>query len=682
MEENIPNNVEEENRQHGWIWKWSTVGVLGVLCVIGAVLMAIVAATSSPHGAHSYGGESPAVVFFGNFLGLFIIFCIITTPAILVRLLARRPLPKSVGILLSLLGLFILFFICGALGEKPEMGGLGTILVLGCAYKIASSLFGLRSIGIPISLPGDRKIGNAAPEKQQETTHENVVLPLTSPSENETHQEADNAFLIESTSTKENVSTLENETAQEIVKNTSLCPLSQSNEAEKTEGVSSEPELEQKPIITESNSKKGSSNIAFGILAILAVGAMVAVLGHSAHQSEARRIEKEKRIAAQNAINARADFWNGVIEGNYTKVEQAIKTGVDVNEVREEGDLSYTALHYAVMKGNVEMVELLLHSGASVNKETKSFPNLWHMFGQNKVDNYIVGRLITILSHAGLNPNIPIIVKLSPEQKKSFRDAFEKDAKKIIKEASGEVFDAEEISKEMKPIIEEMLASGEMRTCILNVAVEKGLSDAVRVLLDGGANPNGVGEKTTAFNTPLYTAAMARRLDIVKLLVEHGANPNWKDELTGTAPLLAAIGIPGKKSDRLLVKYLVEHGANCNQTNRAGLPFIHFAALNGDSEIVKLFISNGVSINELAKTSRYTPLRMAIEYKQYECAKWLVENGANLNIEDFEHLTDAMVIYFLGDNEPKWLNLLTQSQKDKALGDIIEWQRKYAHLYQ
>lgn len=680
MKENIQNDLDEEARQHIWIWKWSSVGILSALAGIGAVLMTAGSAVSYP-----YGGEHPAVTFLGVLLVFAFSFCILTAPALIVRLIVRRPLPMGVGVILSILGLFTAFMIDAALGEKPS-ASLAMILVAGCAYKIACSLYGLRSIGIPITLPGDKKIGEEAPNIVKEPTPEKSAPTLNEVTDKGDTQEFDDIFDINVEDVKTNAptSTVDEENKISSENDINAAPYSQSSAHDEPieESAPLPPELERSETPTTETTKKGNSNIAVGVLAVMAVVAICAAMAHSAHQSDMRRSEGEKKAALQKKINARADFWNGVIEEDYAKVAKALEVGVeDINEIREEREFSYTALQYAVMKGNVEMVELLLRNGADVNKGTKSFQNLWYMFGSCKAGDYTMGKLITILSQAGLNPNVPIIVKLTPEQKQAFRASFEKDAKKIIKDASGEVFDAEEISKEMKPMLEEMLASGEMRTCILSFAVEKGLIDTVRVLLDCGANPNGVGEKTTAFNTPLYTASAAHRLDIVKLLVEHGANANWKDELTGTTPLLAAIGLPGKQSDRPLVRYLVEHGANCNQRNRAGLPFIHFAVANGDCEVVSLMISKGVSINTLAQTANYTPLRMALEYKQYACAKWLVDHGANLNIEDFEHLTDAMVIYFMGEDDPKWANLLTKTQKDKAIKDIIEWQRKYAHLY-
>ncbi|MDP2206172.1 MAG: ankyrin repeat domain-containing protein [Alphaproteobacteria bacterium] len=50
--------------------------------------------------------------------------------------------------------------------------------------------------------------------------------------------------------------------------------------------------------------------------------------------------------------------------GDLRAVELLVKAGIDVNRL---GDMGYTPLHYAKMKGNDDVVEFLLSHGASEN---------------------------------------------------------------------------------------------------------------------------------------------------------------------------------------------------------------------------------------------------------------------------------------------------------------------------
>ncbi len=95
----------------------------------------------------------------------------------------------------------------------------------------------------------------------------------------------------------------------------------------------------------------------------------------------------------------------------------------------------------------------------------------------------------------------------------------------------------------------------------LHLAVERGDLEAVRLLLEGGADPNI--QKSSirpVARSPLNMAVERRRTDIVRLLLEHGANPNVWDHYGITrrySPLEIAVG----RGDATMTRLLVDHGA-------------------------------------------------------------------------------------------------------------------------
>ena len=80
-------------------------------------------------------------------------------------------------------------------------------------------------------------------------------------------------------------------------------------------------------------------------------------------------------------------------------------------------------------------------------------------------------------------------------------------------------------------------ANPEERHLALALASQYGLTEIVRILLDGGEDPNRFNPiGGHSHSTPLHQAAGNGHLDVVKLLVERGANSDVKDILFGGTP--------------------------------------------------------------------------------------------------------------------------------------------------
>jgi hypothetical protein len=71
----------------------------------------------------------------------------------------------------------------------------------------------------------------------------------------------------------------------------------------------------------------------------------------------------------------------------------------------------------------------------------------------------------------------------------------------------------------------------------LHAAIEAGKVEAVKLLLDSGANPNIRGKNEY---TPLFVASVSNQLAIAKLLIEKGADVNAKSKYNETPLILAA----------------------------------------------------------------------------------------------------------------------------------------------
>ncbi len=120
---------------------------------------------------------------------------------------------------------------------------------------------------------------------------------------------------------------------------------------------------------------------------------------------------------------------------------------------------------------------------------------------------------------------------------------------------------------------------------IFTKAVELGNPAIVQVMLDHGANTQGIAQQN---NTPLQAAIVKKRMDIVQLLVQHGANLFEKNLSDETLLMSAA-----SAGDVVSSRYLLDHGLNINARDSGGMTALMKAASNGHDDVVSLLIARG-----------------------------------------------------------------------------------------
>lgn len=146
---------------------------------------------------------------------------------------------------------------------------------------------------------------------------------------------------------------------------------------------------------------------------------------------------------------------------------------------------------------------------------------------------------------------------------------------------------------------------------------------------------------------PLGYAAAFGNIEIVKLLIEAGADPNGIGAY-GDVPLIKAAN-SGEMANRTpaeifkLQSYLLEHGADPNIPNRYGLsPFTGFC-MYGEFAKMELALKYGADVNGAYETRRIArPPTMAsvlmhtVSRKQAEAVVWLIDHGADVTYENRE----------------------------------------------
>ena len=160
-------------------------------------------------------------------------------------------------------------------------------------------------------------------------------------------------------------------------------------------------------------------------------------------------------------------------------------------------------------------------------------------------------------------------------------------------------------------------------TALLVAAVGTNNYEAVKLLIDNGANPLA---KNLIKESALVRATTLAGNDVIDLLLLKG---NEIDSVTENfTPLTAAIAF----SNRNAVLHLLEKGANPNIRDFYGLP-VGLAVVFPDTLVSNLLIQKTTNINDL-DVDNLTTIAWALynEHDQPEIIQALIDKGANVNI--------------------------------------------------
>ena len=281
-------------------------------------------------------------------------------------------------------------------------------------------------------------------------------------------------------------------------------------------------------------------------------------------------------------------------------LKELLKNSVNPNCTNDEGQ---TPLHIACHYSHVDVVMALLNHGANVNAENnkKECPLVWiDVWKFNEEVATIIARKLlehgadinaqtkygdTLLSSAAAAGNFSLVIEL-----------LKNGADVNIRDKNGQT-----------PL-------HDVDNC-----------DIVRELIKYGASMN---TKDRFGNTPLHTASVYGHISGVKELLRHKAKLKSSNNL-GYTPIYLAY----ENRQARVIKEFLEHSLRTKkQVIEENL--LHFAAMNGQIEIVSTILEHGVEVDQRdGDYDNTTPLHDAAEKGQLAIVKLLLIYGADINAQ-------------------------------------------------
>jgi ankyrin repeat protein len=392
------------------------------------------------------------------------------------------------------------------------------------------------------------------------------------------------------------------------------------------------------------------------------------------------------------------------MNGDLKTVRALIKEAVDLNAQQPDG---MTALHWAVQRRDLPIIDALLAAGAKVDITNRVGLKPFYLAAQNG-DAAAIARLLAagedanaVLTAEGETVLMLTAQTGNPEAVKLLLD---RGADPNVQQFRGQTALMWAAAEGHADVVALLLARGadpslsstastkqERRppggmTALL-FAARQGHLDTARALLDGGADVNQAGADNTS---PLLIAVVNGHYDVAELLVERGANPNIADA-NGRTPLYAAIDLRNvqwsqapapelPQAEHLaMITKLLDAGADPSikmtgmvghrgsfdmrwSDLKGGTSFSR-AAWNGDVEVMRLLLARGADPNVVTEKGETALLLLAgagwplgqgfirTEEEITAALDLLVEElGMDVNAATTEGITPVIGAIFKGDN--------------------------------
>lgn len=332
-------------------------------------------------------------------------------------------------------------------------------------------------------------------------------------------------------------------------------------------------------------------------------------------------------------------LMNAVWSGNVSSVKLLVNHGANVNCGKQLGCPS--AVHYALMLPNAndaEILRILIEHGANISEPYTDGDSVLMQacyWGMLECCRLLIGNGVSVnlANKAGetalmksWKPEV-IQLLLNEGADATARDKFGNTPLMHYTHAIEKKNAKEVVSLLMLAECDLEATEYSLRNYnALLLAVQEDNIECATALIRSGANVN-FHSGGTLDKYPITIAAERNHSDMVRMLLEQGANPNAADNVDG----LQAIHYAAKNGNIEMLESLIQYGAKADSIAEGSLTPLVLAAGEGHTDMVKKLLSLGVSPNQGKNFIGNSALAAACLSGNLSVVKALLEAGADIN---------------------------------------------------
>lgn len=202
---------------------------------------------------------------------------------------------------------------------------------------------------------------------------------------------------------------------------------------------------------------------------------------------------------------------------------------------------------------------------------------------------------------------------------------------------------------------------------LLTYAVLYNKPDIVKLLIDKGARIDILDNEDRSI---LYIAIKYDYQEIIDILLEYNKNSigiflfDIRDR-NNNVPIHYTIVF----NNLTALKKLLDYGANPNISDKKGYNSLHLSVYMRSYQMCSTILKYNIDINSRI-ISGETSLHIACNLQLTDIAKLLIDNGINVNIQDYEHEFTALH-YSVNLNNKELITLLLDNNADPNIQDIV-----------
>ncbi len=322
-----------------------------------------------------------------------------------------------------------------------------------------------------------------------------------------------------------------------------------------------------------------------------------------------------------------APVADAAMGGDRAAVKTLLQQGSDVNAAQGDG---MTALHWAAMKNDAELAQMLIYAGANVKATTRLGGNTPLVIATRNGNAPVVA----VLLKAGADPKAATSTGTTPLMLASASGSV--DAVKALLAAGAEV-DAKESSMQQTAL---MFAAANTRV------------DVMRALIAAGANVKAASKvvnvaSLTSPEEEFFAQQAAQQQQRPAGAPAAGAPAGAPP--AAAAPAAGAAQAPaggGGRRGPATGKAGVERNFRYNELvgSQGGMTPLLFAARQGSMDAVNALLDAGADVNQVSGGDKTSPLVLAIANGHFDIALHLLNKGANPNASSDNGVTPLYAV--------------------------------------